>query len=86
MVYEDESGEILMADDINTGTENPVLYVDYSKIWKKLQDYGLKTKEIEALCVRMLEATHKRKVLTAIIINTKSILWLEATHKRKVLD
>ncbi len=63
MVYKSESGEILMADDINRGTKNPVLYVDYYKIWKKLEDYGLKTKEIEDLCVRMLEVTHKRKVL-----------------------
>ena len=86
MLYKDKNGKILMADNINTGTEKPVLFVHYNQIWEKLQDYGLGTEEIEALCVRMLEATHKRKVLTAIIINTKSILWLEATHKRKVLD
>ena len=66
MLYKNESGRILMADDINRGTENPVLYVDYTQIWKKLESYGLKTKEIEDLCVRMLEATHKRKVLAAI--------------------
>jgi hypothetical protein len=65
MLYKDESGRILMADNINTGTKNPVLYVDYYQIWEKLKDYGLKTEEIRALCVRMLEMTHKRKVFTA---------------------
>jgi hypothetical protein len=75
-----------MADNINTGTKNPVLFVDYSKIWEKLEDYGLKTKEIKALCVRMLEMTHKRKVLTAQQALTISLLQLEATHKRKVLS
>jgi len=63
--YEDENGEILMADTINTGDKNPILYLDYYQIWDKIRDYGLKTEEIRALCVRMLEATHKRKVLTA---------------------
>ena len=64
MVYKNENGENLMIDNINTGTENPVLYVDYTQIWEKLEGYGLKTEDIKALCVRMLEATHKRKVLT----------------------
>ena len=68
MLYKDENGRILMADDINTGTKNPSLYVDYDRIWVKLRGYGLKTKEIEALCVRMLEMTHKRKVLTAFLL------------------
>ena len=64
--YKDENGENLMADDINRGTKNPVLYVDYYQIWEKLRGYGLNSEETKALCVRMLEATHKRKVLTAI--------------------
>jgi hypothetical protein len=63
--YEDENGEILMADTINTGDKNPILYLDYYQIWDKIRDYGLKTEEIRALCVRMLEMTHKRKVFTA---------------------
>jgi hypothetical protein len=66
MVYEDKMGKILMADNINTGDKNPILYLDYYQIWDKIRDYGLKTEEIRALCVRMLEATHKRKVLTAV--------------------
>ena len=66
MLYKDKNGKILMADNINTGTKNPGLYVDYHQIWEKLKDYGLKTKEIEDLCVRILEMTHKRKVFTAI--------------------
>ena len=65
MVYEDKMGKILMADNINTGDKNPILYLDYYQIWDKIRDYGLKTEEIRALCVRMLEATHKRKVSTA---------------------
>ena len=64
--YKDENGENLMADDINRGTKNPSLYVDYYQIWEKLRGYGLNSEETKALCVRMLEATHKRKVLTAI--------------------
>ena len=64
MLYKDENGRILMADDINAGTGYPVLLVDYYQIWEKLEDYGLKTEEIKALCVRMLEATHKRKAST----------------------
>ena len=64
MVYKDKNGKILMADDINTGTKKPKLWVDYDQIWGKLEGYGLNSEEIRALCVRMLEATHKRKVLT----------------------
>jgi hypothetical protein len=54
-----------MVDNINTGTKNPDLYVDYNQIWEKLRGYGLETEDIRTLCVRMLEATHKRKVFTA---------------------
>ena len=63
--YKDENGRILMADNINAGTENPGLYVDYRKIWVKLRGYGLKREQIETLCMRMLEATHKRKASRA---------------------
>jgi hypothetical protein len=66
MVYKDENGKILMADDIDRDTETLVLWVDYHQIWKKLEGYGLNSEEIRALCIRMLELTHKRKVLTAI--------------------
>jgi hypothetical protein len=65
VLYEDKNGRILMADDINTGTKKPGLYVDYDRIWVKLRGYGLNWEENRALCVRMLEVTHKRKVLTA---------------------
>ena len=66
IVYKDENGKILMADNINTGNKNPVLWVDYNLIWLKLRDnYDLSYDEVMALCVRMLEMTHKRKVLTA---------------------
>jgi hypothetical protein len=65
MVYKDENGDTLMADNINRGTKKPELLVDYTQIWDKLEGYGLNSEEIRALCVRMLEVTHKRKVLTA---------------------
>jgi hypothetical protein len=64
VLYKNENGKILMADNINKNGKNPALYVDYYQIWEKLEDYGLETEEIEALCVRMLEMTHKRKVFT----------------------
>jgi hypothetical protein len=64
MAYKNESGRILMVDNINTGNKKPVLYISYDEIWHKLtHNYGLEREEVEALCVRMLEATHKRKVL-----------------------
>jgi hypothetical protein len=85
MLYEDENGKILMADDINTGTKKPKLWVDYDEIWIKLKDYGLQYEEIKTLCMRMLEVTHKRKVLTAQIHFLFSLNLLEVTHKRKVL-
>ena len=66
LLYKDENGENLMADNINIVTENPILWVDYYQIWEKLRGYGLNSEETKALCVRMLEATHKRKVLAAI--------------------
>ena len=66
VLYKNENGVTLMVDNINAGTGYPALYVDYYQIWEKLEDYGLKREEIKALCVRMLEATHKRKVLTAL--------------------
>jgi hypothetical protein len=64
MVYKDENGDTLMADNINRGTKKPELLVDYTQIWDKLEGYGLNSEEIRALCVRMLGVTHKRKVLT----------------------
>ena len=65
VLYKNENGVTLMVDNINAGTGYPALYVDYYQIWEKLEDYGLKREEIKALCVRMLEVTHKRKVFTA---------------------
>jgi hypothetical protein len=66
MLYKDESGLNLMADDADRDEKNPYLLVNYDKIWRKLnQKFGLNNQEIKDLCVRMLEMTHKRKVLTA---------------------
>ena len=66
MLYKDKSGLNLMADDADRDEKNPILLVNYDKIWRKLnQKFGLNNQEIKDLCVRMLEMTHKRKVLTA---------------------
>ena len=66
VVYKDKRGQTLMADNINTGNEKPTLFVDYEQFWVKLKDdYNLSYKEVMALCVRMLEMVHKRKVLAA---------------------
>ena len=85
MVYKDKNGKILMADDINTGTKRPELLVDHDEIWGKLENYGLEYDEIKDLCIRMLEVTHKRKVLTSTTFGYNAASVLEATHKRKVL-
>ena len=85
MIYKDKNGEILMADNINTRDKKPVLWVDYHQIWDKLEGYGLNSEEIRALCIRMLEVTHKRKVLTSSSLASKTKSLLEVTHKRKVL-
>jgi hypothetical protein len=47
------------------------------KIWRKLKDYGLDSEEIRALCIRMLEVTHKRKVLVTFWHNNFEILGTE---------
>jgi hypothetical protein len=77
MLYKDENGKILMADDINTGTKIPELLASSEKIWRKLKDYGLDSEEIRALCIRMLEVTHKRKVLVTFWHNNFEILGAE---------
>ena len=65
MLYKDKSGLNLMADDADRDEKNPILLVNYDKIWRKLnQKFGLNNQETKDLCVRMLEMTHKRKVLT----------------------
>ena len=84
MFYKDKNGKILMTDNINTGTKKPELWVHYDEIWQKLENYGLETQEIKALCVRMLEMVHKRKVLTASKHKLLKYLAMEVTHKRKV--
>ena len=66
MLYKNENGDTLMADNINRKEKNPTLYVDYDEIWSKLRkDFGLTYQETSDLCKRMLEITHKRKVFTA---------------------
>jgi hypothetical protein len=75
MLYKDESGLNLMADNVDRDKENSILWVDYHRIWSKLnQEFALNTQEIKDLCMRMLEMTHKRKVFTAHHCNTTSII------------
>jgi hypothetical protein len=86
MLYKNKSGVTLMADDADRDEKNPILLVNYDKIWRKLnQKFGLNNQEIKDLCVRMLEMTHKRKVLTAEVGFVSAAHSLEMTHKRKVL-
>ena len=67
MLYKDKGGVTLMADNVDRNEKNSHLWVDYDKIWRKLnQKFGLNNQETKDLCVRMLEMTHKRKVLTAV--------------------
>ena len=69
VLYKNIDGETLMSDNINTGEKNPVLYIDYVEISRKLRNYyGLNYKELTDLCVRILEMTYKRKVSTVIDI------------------
>ena len=63
-LYKDKKGKILMIDNINTGENEPYLYVDYSKIWKKLSDMGLKNDKIRLICKEALEDLFGRKVFT----------------------
>jgi hypothetical protein len=86
MLYKDEKGVTLMADNINRDKKNPTLWVDYDKIWSKLrEDFGLNSQEASDLCKRMLEITHKRKVFTAAEDPDFFLGLLEITHKRKML-
>ena len=63
-LYKDKKGKILMIDNINTGENEPYLYVDYSKIWKKLSDMGLEEDKIKLICKEALEDLFGRKVVT----------------------
>ncbi len=86
MLYKDKSGLNLMADNVDRNEKNPCLWVDYDEIWSKLsQKFGLNYQETKDLCVRMLEMTHKRKVLTSDGLPARFLVLLEMTHKRKVL-
>ena len=65
MLYKDKSGTTLMVDNVDRNEKNPYLLVDYDEIWSKLrQEFGLNGQETKDLCVRILEMTYKRKVLT----------------------
>ena len=75
MLYKNEKGVTLMADDINRNEKNPILFVDYDKIWSKLsENFGLNPQEIKDLCKRMLEITHKRKVFTATPVSIFTLM------------
>ena len=64
MIYKDKKGKILMADNINTGINEPYLFVDYDEIWKKLSDIGLEEDKIKLICKEALEDLFERKVVT----------------------
>ena len=82
--YIDKNGDFLFLDNIDTGDQKPVLYVDYGKIWKKCQKMGVSYPEFQKICVNMLWETHKRKVSTVHFLRSLFKPWLWETHKRKV--
>ena len=55
--------EITMAESFYYSNMSPQDPSFNRGIWKKLEDYGLDREELMTLCIRMLEITHKRKVL-----------------------
>jgi hypothetical protein len=64
--YVNKNGEILFLDDINNGTDEPILYVDYHEIWLKCKKMGVSYEEFQKICIQMLYETHKRKVVTTV--------------------
>ena len=85
MLYKDESGVTLMADNVDIDKKNPYLLID-GKIWWKLnQEFNLSYREIEDLCVRMLEIVHKRKVFTTATAAPYHDTLSEIVHKRHLL-
>ena len=65
--YIGKDGKILFVDNINTGTQSPILYFDDDEIYLKLKEMGLTYEEMQRLCIDMLYETHKRKVFTTYI-------------------
>ena len=73
VIYTNKSGEILMADNANINQKNPILLVDWDKIWEKLEEMGLNFEEIKQLLINILEMTFNRKVVTAHFLYS---IWL----------
>lgn len=59
--YVDTNGKSLFADNINSGDQNPVLWLDY-EIYKKLSEMGLDFEYMTKLCIDLLYQTYNRKV------------------------
>jgi hypothetical protein len=84
MLYKDESGITVMADNVDIDKKNPYLLIR-GKIWWKLnEEFKLNYREIDDLLVRMLEIVHKRKVFTTATAAPYNDTLLEIVHKRKV--
>ena len=60
--YIDPDGKILFIDNIETGDKEKVLYFDYQKIYKKLEEMGFNYEQIRGLIKDMLWEIYKRKV------------------------
>ena len=65
--YVDSNGDVLFIDNIETDEKDKFLYFDI-KIYKKLEEMGLKRKEIKDLVKDMLWEIYKRKVNVAKIL------------------
>jgi hypothetical protein len=82
--YVNKNGDFLFLDNINTGTDKPILYADYDKIWLKCKEMGVSYEEFQKICKHMLYETHERKVSTAFWSDVSFLLPLYETHERKV--
>ena len=82
--YVNKNGEILFLENINTGTDKPILYADYYKIWLKCEEMGVSYEEFLKICKHMLYETHERKVSTANLLSRYFNNMLYETRKRKV--
>lgn len=83
-LYFNERSEILFVDSVNLNNKEPLLYIDYEKIWLKSIEMGVSDKDIRKICVHMLYEIPKRKVITSTFRHTIIFYGLYEIPKRKV--
>ena len=62
--YIDPNGNLLFLDNIETGDKQKILYFNYLKIYKKLEEMRLSYNQMRVLIKDMLWEVYKRKVDT----------------------